>query len=152
ILNNLYSYFGKMKHLTKIKILGKSLNQESALFLGYCLFAGLATLLDWTLFFFLTYSGIHYLISNVFSYLTGITTNFILNKKYNFENRSKQIAKQFSVFLMVGIVGLIFTQILLYVFIDIIHMWYMFAKFLSTFLVLIWSYWGHKKLSFGLYK
>ena len=122
-------------------------------FIFYMLFAGVAALIDTGLLFVLTeFLGIYYLVSSVVSYLCGMITNYSLNKVFNFKDKSPKIAQQFVLFAFVAIIGLILNQIILFILVENIHVWYIFAKIISLFVVVIWSFFGHKKITFSLLK
>lgn len=119
----------------------------------YIIFAGFATLLDLTTFFVLTtFVGLHYLISNFISILLGITTNYVLNKRYNFNNKSRKYVQQFSLFAFIAIIGLLLSQAIIFGLVEFLYLHPVLAKFISIFIVVIWNFFGHRKLSFGLYR
>jgi len=123
------------------------------LFMGYVLFAGFATLVDLGLLYSLTeFFHIWYLYSAAFAYLIGMVTNYLLNKYFNFKNRSKQVVMQFGLFAMVALVGLGINQLILYSLVEFAKLWYMFAKIIAIFIGLIWSFYGHKKLTFSIFR
>lgn len=92
-------------------------------FLDFCVFTVLAN-----------YLGMYYLLANCLSVLVGITTSFLLNRAYNFKVKD-HYKKRFAVFLSVGVCGLILSNIILYVGIDIMQMNEMLVKLVSIFLV-----------------
>lgn len=72
-------------------------------FLDFCVFTCLSHCL-----------GIHYLVSNCISVFIGISTSFLLNRAYNFKVKN-QVVRRFGVFLSVGIMGLMLSNIILWV-------------------------------------
>lgn len=72
-------------------------------FLDFCVFTCLCH-----------YFGIHYLVSNCISVFIGISTSFLLNRAYNFKVKN-QVVRRFGVFLSVGIMGLMLSNIILWV-------------------------------------
>ena len=115
--------------------------------------AGIATLVDMGLLYFFTeYLDLWYLYSAALSYLVGMIVNFTLNKYLNFRNRSNRVAAQFGIFAGVALVGLVLNQVILYLLVTVAGIWYMTAKVITVCLVLLWSFYGHKRLSFGLIK
>jgi putative flippase GtrA len=129
-----------------------SLIQENIrLLIGYVFFAGIATLVDiGLLYLFTEYLELWYLYSAALSYLTGMVINYTLNKNYNFRNRSNRIASQFGIFAGVALIGLALNQIILYLFVSILGIWYIFAKVITVCIVLMWSFYGHKRFTFGI--
>ena len=115
----------------------------------YFLIAALATIVDMSfLYIFTEFLGIFYFFSAFMSYFLGMITNYSLNKIYNFKCKSKKIIRQFAKFSFVAGVGLVLNQIIIYTLVEFAKMWYMFAKTISVFIVLIWSYNGHKHITF----
>jgi putative flippase GtrA len=128
------------------------MTRESALqFASYFFYAGIATVVDMSVLYALTeYGGFHYLQSAVGGYVCGMVTNYGLNKKYTFKNESTAYAKQFSVFVLVALVGLLLNQTILYGLVDLAHVWYMYAKVVAVGAVALWSFWGHRRLTFRI--
>ena len=141
----------KSNLITKLKdFIRKILTNASVkLFIFYVFFAGIASVVDVSILFVLTeYAGFHYLISSALSYLAGMITNYSLNKFLTFKNYDKRIARQFSLFVMVALVGLALNQLFLYIMVEHFGMWYILAKLISICLVGFWSFFGHKKITF----
>jgi len=127
-------------------------SSDFRLFFLYVVFAGLATIVDIGLLYFLTEKvGLWYIYSAAFSYSAGMVTNYSLNKYLNFRNRSRRIVPQFGLFATVAVVGLGLNQALLYAMVTYLDMWYMHAKLVSVMLVTIWSFYGHKELTFKIF-
>jgi putative flippase GtrA len=127
-------------------------NQSVNLFLAYIVFAGFATLVDFGLLFSLTeFFNLWYFYSAAVSYLAGMITNYTLNKYLNFRNRSKRLIPQFGLFAAVASVGLILNQIILYALVEFAGLWYILAKFIAVFIVLLWSFYGHKRFTFRVF-
>ncbi len=123
------------------------------LFMGYALFAGFATLVDLGLLYSLTeFFHVWYFYSAAFAYFMGMVTNYLLNKYLNFKNRSKQIVMQFGLFAIVALVGLGINQFLLYSLVKFGEFWYISAKIIAIFIGLLWSFYGHKKLTFSIFR
>lgn len=134
-------------------MLRKLNHPEVKLLSGYVIFAGIATLVDLGFLYFLTtFIGIHYLISGAISYTCGMITNYSLNKTFNFKNKSKKIVRQFGLFVFVALIGLGFNQLILWLLVEFANLFYMYAKLISIVIVMLWSFYGHKKLTFGVLK
>lgn len=139
-------------------------SENSTLFIKYVFLAGIATAVDFGVLFFLTnIIGIWYLLSATLSYFCGMLTNFTLNKIFNFKNKSKFIFRQFLLFIIVALIGLGINNLILYFLVDIVKVWFaipqsydriwlFFAKCVSVFIVMFWSFIGHKKITFNLLK
>ncbi|PIP17790.1 MAG: polysaccharide synthesis protein GtrA [Parcubacteria group bacterium CG23_combo_of_CG06-09_8_20_14_all_35_9] len=137
-----------MNHLNKL--LQK---KDIKLFVGYVIFAGSATLVDFGFLYSLTeFFHIWYFYSAALAYFAGMITNYLLNKYLNFRNLSKQIISQFSLFAMVALIGLGLNQLIIYFLVEFTKLWYIYAKFISVFIVMFWSFYGHKKLTFKIFR
>jgi len=127
--------------------------QDVKLFVGYVVFAGFATLVDLSLLYLLTeFFHIWYFYSAIFAYFIGMITNYLLNKYLNFRDSSKQIIPQFGLFVTVALIGLGLNQLVLYSLVKFAGLWYMSAKFIAIFIVMFWSFYGHKRLTFGVFR
>ena len=91
--------------------------------------------------------GLQYIISNCISVLGGITTSFILNRNYNFKVKDKT-KQRFSIFLTVGLCGLLFSNLILYLFIGMIGVDKIISKLLSIVLVVFFQFLANKYVTF----
>ncbi len=92
-------------------------------------------------------AGIPYLVANCISVLGGITTSFILNRNYNFKVKD-HATRRFSIFLTVGLCGLVLSNIILYVCIDVLSIDKLVSKLLSIVLVVFFQFLVNKYLTF----
>ncbi|HQJ05427.1 MAG TPA: GtrA family protein, partial [Spirochaetota bacterium] len=71
--------------------------------------------------------------------------------------------RQFLLFSIVALIGLGLNNLILYLLVDVVkthiniapqydEIWLFFAKCVSVFIVMFWSFLGHKKLTFNLLK
>lgn len=91
--------------------------------------------------------GIPYLFANCISVLGGISTSFYLNRNYNFKIRD-HAARRFSIFLIVGLCGLVLSNMILYVCIEKVSMNKIVSKLLSIILVVIFQFLLNKYQTF----
>ena len=104
--------------------------------------------LDFLLYsLFVSVFGWHYILSNCISVLAGITTSFTLNRNYNFKVKDKT-RQRFAVFLSIGLCGMMVSNILLYLCIDILHWNKIVSKLLSIILVVIFQFILNKYITF----
>ena len=92
-------------------------------------------------------AGIPYLVANCISVLGGITTSFILNRNYNFKVKD-HATRRFSIFLTVGLCGLVLSNIILYVCIDVLSIDKLVSKLLSIVLVVFFQFLVNRYLTF----
>lgn len=109
-----------------------------------CLSSGL----DFAVFTLLSeYAGVYYLLANCISVLIGITTSFYLNRTYNFKVKDKT-ARRFSIFLTVGLCGLVLSNIILWIGIDRLCLNGILVKLLSIVLVVFFQFLANKYITF----
>jgi len=122
-------------------------------FIKYAIVGTTGTLIDLgSLYIFVEYFGLSVLISAIFSFLLAVVNNFTWNKIWTFENKSKNLRKLFIKFLMVSLVGLILTISMMAIFVNILKIWYMFAKILTSGVVLVWNFLANKYWTFKFKK
>jgi len=119
------------------------------LFLGYLVWATLGAVVDISLLYLLTeLAGWWYFYGAAVGYLGGMITNYTLNKYLNFKNSDPNIARQFSLFALVATVGLVINQAVIYLLVEFAGLWYLIAKALALVVVVTWSFYGHKNITF----
>ena len=92
-------------------------------------------------------AGVQYILANCISVLGGITTSFILNRNYNFKVKD-HAKRRFTIFLTVGLCGLILSNIILYVCIDMMSVNKILSKLLSVGLVVFFQFLMNKYVTF----
>lgn len=102
------------------------------------------------LYVFVEYFKFPVIMSAAFSFLFAVVNNFLLNKFWTFRDPSKNYRKLFIKFLLVSLVGFLLTLSLMYLFVNILEIWYMFAKALTSLVVLSWNFLGNKFWTFKL--
>lgn len=93
------------------------------------------------------YLGIYYLLANCISVLVGISTSFVLNRKYNFKVNDK-VRQRFITFLSVGLLGLCLSNLLLWIGHDCLGMSMIPTKLGSIVIVVIFQYLLNKFVTF----
>jgi putative flippase GtrA len=120
------------------------------LFMGYTVCAGIATVVDVGILYILSEKiGMWYFYAALISYLAGMMTNFSLNREFNFKNKTKKIPHQFSLFATVALVGLVLNQMILTLLVEKYQLWVVYAKGIAVLVVMLWSFYGHKKITFS---
>lgn len=93
------------------------------------------------------YFCVHYIYANSISILAGISTSFLLNRKYNFKVKDHTI-RRFAIFLSVGLLGLLLSNVILYICISLIGINELLSKFLSIILVVFLQFILNKFITF----
>jgi len=117
----------------------------------YCFVGGFAFIVDYGSLYILTeYAGFHYLISATISFIAGLVVNYLLCTWWVFrKSKLKSKAAEFTVFALIGVIGLLLNNLLLYVFTDLFHIHYMISKLIAGALVMIWNFSGRKIILFN---
>ncbi len=120
-------------------------------FIKYFFASAIALFADMAVLFVLTeFCHIYYLISATISFLAGIAITYIFSKLYIFTKTSiSSKTAEFTVFLVIGIIGLILNNIFLYIFTDVFDIHYMLSKCLVIAITYLWNYFARKKFIFS---
>lgn len=116
----------------------------------YLFVGGFAFVVDYGLLYALTeWAGLYYLVSASISFLAGLGVNYLLSTGWIFKN-SKMDNKvgEFIIFSIIGVIGLGLNSLLLYVFTDWAHIYYMISKLLTAALVMLWNFFARKIILF----
>lgn len=106
-----------------------------------------ATVLDFLFLFLLTdvlemyylsSAAISFLLSTLFNYVASM--RFVFNSKYGEEEKRKELL----LFVALSIIGLLFNQFLMWLFVEQIALYYMTAKIVATFFVMAWNFISRK--------
>ena len=114
----------------------------------YGIFGSFSATLDFCVFTLLVQIvGFPYIFANCISVLSGITTSFFLNRNYNFKVKD-HIRRRFFIFLIVGICGLLFSNIILFICIEFLDVNNLISKVMSILLVVFFQFIINKMLTF----
>lgn len=89
----------------------------------------------------------YYLVANIVSVSVGIVVSFILNRHFNFKVKDRVIVR-FMSFLTIGIIGMLTSSALLYLFIDIVGIGNLMSKLTSIAFVVIAQFIANKYITF----
>ena len=124
---------------------GKTDNTLLQLF-RYTFVGGFAFIVDFGLLYLLTeYANCHYLASAAIAFIAGLVVNYVLSKLWVFDKSSyTSRMAEFLMFALIGVIGLGFTELLMWLFTDIIGAYYIVSKILTTALVYFWNFFARK--------
>ena len=110
-----------------------------------------AFLIDFIIYFSLVhYLGINYLISAAIAFFISVIANYYLSTSWVFnQSQIENRAIEFNLFLAISFVGLIFTEILLYIFTDMWGINYLISKVLASIIVLFWNFSARRVMFYG---
>lgn len=103
---------------------------------------GLGVLLYYLVLYILTeLLGVWYMASAVIASLINRTSNFVLQKYWTFQNKdTKNIRRQVSSYAVMAATLFVANLILLYALVEYVHIWYLGAQVLVTFVLTAASY------------
>jgi len=111
---------------------------------------GISFIVDWgTLMLLTEVAGLHYLASAAIAFILGLTCNYILSTRFVFgESKLKSKWAEFLGFAIIGIIGLMLNEAIMYICTDLAKMHYLIGKVASTILVFFWNFLGRRFLLF----
>lgn len=110
--------------------------------LKFGIVGGIAFLIDYFVLYMCTeWLGIYYFISSIISFTVSVIFNYIASVKWVFDvNEDKSKVQNFFVFTILSIVGLVLNQVIMYVGVEKIHIYYMITKLGATFIVMVFNF------------
>lgn len=105
----------------------------------YIISGGVAFALDFTLLWVLTqFCELNYLLSTVIAYIVGLVTTYLLSIFWIFDARSSSSwVREMAIFTIIGLVGLLLTWSLMWVFTDFAELHYLISKIIVTAIVFL---------------
>jgi putative flippase GtrA len=88
-----------------------------------------------------------YLWANVISVHAGILCSFLLNRQYNFKVKD-HAAQRFTVFYVVGLMGLALSELLIYLMATCFGMNYIIAKLITVVIIALFQFLLNKFITF----
>ena len=113
----------------------------------FSIVGGIATIIDFVcLYIFKEFLNINIIIANTLSFIISVTYNYIASITWVFDvNKNKNKNVQFILFIVFSIVGLIITNIILYILTDKLNIYYLISKVIATIIVMIFNFVTRKK-------
>lgn len=117
----------------------------------YTFVGGFAFIVDIGILFCLTeYFDIYYLFSAAIAFLFGLITNYILSVHWVFEKRIiNNRVIEFFIFSIIGLIGLLFNELFMWLFTDIIKIQYLKSKFITSIIIFLWNFFIRKYVLFN---
>ena len=111
-----------------------------------------AALVDFTVLIIVTeLFGIHYLISNICGYMSGLVVAYTLNTRWVFRYRKyEQKAKmEFSIFVVIVLIGLAISEAVIYMLVESLALPYALAKLVSIGAIFLFNFAAKKRFLFS---
>lgn len=129
-------------------------------FFRYAIVGGISAVVDISLFTLLVNAfGMNHLAANTLSFIAGLFINYLLSRKWVFNKLTLDFGRDFLLFAIIGVMGLLLSNLILYILIDRRVMYGLlyflsdgfiktFSKIAATFIVLFWNFIARKKFVF----
>ena len=113
----------------------------------FIIVGGIATIIDWIIYYLLyNFLNINPLLSNIMSFTVSVIYNYLASVKWVFNiNKDKNKRKTFMEFILFSIIGLLISEVLLFIMINKININKMLSKIISTMIVMIFNFITRKK-------
>jgi dolichol-phosphate mannosyltransferase len=120
-------------------------------FVKFGFVGGIGTLVNIAILYLLTEkAGVYYMISSIFSFIIAMSSNFILNKIWTFkENVKLEIRKKYLQFSLVSVSALLVNLLFLYIFTEVLGIYYIISQILAIGIALIINFFGNKIWTFS---
>lgn len=108
----------------------------------FVIVGGIATVIDWAIYYVL-YNFLHIkpLIANILSFSVSVIYNYTASVRWVFDvNSNKSKKRMFIEFMIFSIIGLLLTELLLWLGIDVLGMHAMIIKILATAIVMVFNF------------
>ena len=116
----------------------------------YVWVGGFAFIVDFgSLYLLREYVGINYLLSAAIAFILGLVANYLLSTLWVFPaSRLNDKTAEFTIFAYIGLVGLLFNEVIMYLCCEVFKIHYMISKLCSTGIVFFWNFFARKIILF----
>lgn len=89
--------------------------------------------------------SIYYLLASAISFTISVIFNYLASMKFVFERREDiSRNKEFIVFVLLSIIGLLINQAIMWILVEKINIFYMLSKIVATVFVMVWNFASRK--------
>lgn len=131
----------KCLKLLHIKVSKKTENLLIQIF-KFGIVGGIAFLIDYVVLFCCKeFIGLSVLLSAAIAFTVSVIYNYIASVKWVFDvNKEKSAKKNFVIFIILSIIGLIITEIIMWIGSDIMKINYLIVKIIATAIVMVFNF------------
>jgi putative flippase GtrA len=117
-------------------------------FVKFSFVGGINTIIDAGIFFLLIkFMFLNYLIANVIAFFVAVTNSFFLNRSFTFKIKEKK-KFDYHKFFVVSLVGLLISEVVLFVSVNEFSLNPMFGKFIAIVFTVVWNFFGTRNFVF----
>lgn len=116
-------------------------------FFRYVFVGGFAFLVD-AFMLWLCEKWMNYMIAAAIAFIVGLAANYVLSIWFVFSESEKitNKLKEFTAYAVIGIIGLLLTEVIMYILTDLCHLYFLLSKIVAAALVLVWNFVARKKI------
>ncbi len=92
--------------------------------------------------------GVYYLTSAAFAFIVAFFVSFLLHKYWTFKSHDEQMHRQMSMYLLASLFGLLLNTVLMYIFVDYIHINVILSQIVVGLMVACVSFFVSRNLVF----
>lgn len=90
-------------------------------------------------------AGFHYLVSGALSFAVSVVVNYLLSMKFVYEARQRESrVKEFITFVLLSLAGLLINQLVMWISVEFLGIWYQLAKIGATAVVMVYNFISRK--------
>jgi putative flippase GtrA len=79
-------------------------------------------------------------VANSTGFILAATSNYIWNRLWTFQSENSQIAKEYSQFIIIAVIGLGINNLVVYIFADKVKLNFYISKLIAILIVTIWNF------------
>ena len=139
------------KHAKIVRLFKESTGNIWVQLMRYGISGFSATVVDFLLLTILTeaFGENLLLVWTAIAFVSGLAVTYILSTHWVFDSRRfNSRAAEATIFLLIGVVGLGLTELLMWLFVHKLDMFYLLAKLISSVLVFAWNFSAKKFILF----
>ena len=92
---------------------------------------------------------LHYLVSNIFAFMTGTSLLYVLSIFWVFSRRTIQSRHlEYWLFIFIGVAGVGFNELFIWLFTEKVHIYYLYSKIIAGSIVFFWNFLSRRFILF----
>ncbi len=112
-----------------------------SLFVKFAVVGGSGVVVDFSITWLLKEKAkINRYLANSTGFITAATTNYFLNRWWTFQSHNPEITKEYLSFIGIALIGLLFNNLLLYIFHEKTKLRFYLSKLLAIGIVTAWNF------------
>lgn len=133
--------FDKIYNILHLKFKPKTKKLLIQIF-KFTIVGGIATIIDFVfLYLFREFCHFPVLVSNTLSFCISVIYNYVASVKWVFDvNKEKNAKKQFIVFIVFSVLGLLLNNLIMWISVDFLSIYYLLSKVIATAIVMIFNF------------